>query len=103
VSATREFRDLIDGGWAEAAAGSTFDDIEPCTGDVVARVPAGGREDARRAIAAASSDEAHDEPQMRFGGVEDSGGGRFGGTAATHEFTELRRVTVQSGTRPFRF
>ena len=45
----------------------------------------------------------HDEPQMPFGGVKDSGWGRFGGTAALHEFTELRWVTVQSGTRPFPF
>jgi acyl-CoA reductase-like NAD-dependent aldehyde dehydrogenase len=45
----------------------------------------------------------HDEPQMPFGGVKDSGWGRFGGTAAMEEFTELRWVTVQSGTRPFPF
>jgi acyl-CoA reductase-like NAD-dependent aldehyde dehydrogenase len=45
----------------------------------------------------------HDEPQMPFGGVKDSGWGRFGSTAAMHEFTELRWITVQSGTRPFPF
>jgi acyl-CoA reductase-like NAD-dependent aldehyde dehydrogenase len=45
----------------------------------------------------------HDEPQMPFGGVKESGWGRFGGTAAIEEFTELRWVTVQSGTRPFPF
>jgi acyl-CoA reductase-like NAD-dependent aldehyde dehydrogenase len=45
----------------------------------------------------------HDEPQMPFGGVKDSGWGRFGGTAAMDEFTELRWITVQSGTRPFPF
>lgn len=45
----------------------------------------------------------HDEPQMPFGGVKDSGWGRFGGAAAINEFTELRWVTVQSGTRPFPF
>ena len=44
-----------------------------------------------------------DEPQMPFGGVKDSGWGRFGGTAAIAEFTELRWVTVQSGTRHFPF
>ncbi len=54
MSATREFRELIDGSWVEAAGGSTFDDLDPYTGEVVARVPAGGREDARRAIDAAS-------------------------------------------------
>jgi acyl-CoA reductase-like NAD-dependent aldehyde dehydrogenase len=45
----------------------------------------------------------HDEPQMPFGGVKDSGWGRFGGTAAINEFTELKWITVQSGTRPFPF
>ena len=45
----------------------------------------------------------HDEPQMPFGGVKDSGWGRFGGSAAIEEFTDLRWVTVQSGTRPFPF
>jgi len=44
-----------------------------------------------------------DEPQMPFGGVKDSGFGRFGGQAAADEFTELRWVTVQSGTHPFPF
>ncbi|HKT58165.1 MAG TPA: aldehyde dehydrogenase [Microbacterium sp.] len=43
----------------------------------------------------------HDEPQMPFGGVKDSGWGRFGGTAALHEFTDLRWVTVQSGERHY--
>lgn len=43
----------------------------------------------------------HDEPQMPFGGVKDSGWGRFGGLAAQEEFTELRWITVQAGTRAF--
>ena len=42
-----------------------------------------------------------DEPQMPFGGVKDSGFGRFGGTAVVDEFTELRWVTVQRGSHPF--
>ena len=45
----------------------------------------------------------HDEPQMPFGGVKDSGWGRFGGLAAADDFTELRWITVQSHTRPFPF
>jgi acyl-CoA reductase-like NAD-dependent aldehyde dehydrogenase len=44
-----------------------------------------------------------DEPQMPFGGVKDSGWGRFGGHAVIDEFTELRWITVQSGTHPFPF
>jgi acyl-CoA reductase-like NAD-dependent aldehyde dehydrogenase len=44
-----------------------------------------------------------DEPQMPFGGVKGSGLGRFGGTAAISEFTDLQWVTVRSGTHPFPF
>jgi acyl-CoA reductase-like NAD-dependent aldehyde dehydrogenase len=44
-----------------------------------------------------------DEPQMPFGGVKDSGFGRFGGSAVVDEFTELRWVTVTSGSHPFPF
>ena len=44
-----------------------------------------------------------DEPQMPFGGVKDSGFGRFGGQAVVDEFTELRWITVQSGTHPYPF
>ncbi|SMY08851.1 aldehyde dehydrogenase [Flavimaricola marinus] len=39
----------------------------------------------------------HDEAQMPFGGVKDSGYGRFGGMAAIEEFTTLRWITVQDG------
>jgi acyl-CoA reductase-like NAD-dependent aldehyde dehydrogenase len=44
-----------------------------------------------------------DEPQMPFGGVKDSGWGRFGGQAVIDEFTDLRWITVQSGSHPFPF
>jgi len=44
-----------------------------------------------------------DEPQMPFGGIKDSGFGRFGGSAVMDEFTELRWITVQSGSHPFPF
>ena len=43
----------------------------------------------------------HDEPQMPFGGVKDSGWGRFGGKAALEEFTELRWMTLQRGPRHY--
>src|SRR5437868_6324141 len=45
----------------------------------------------------------NDEQQVHFGGVKDSGYGRFGGSEAVHEFTEMRWVTVQSLGRAFPF
>ena len=36
-----------------------------------------------------------DEPQAPFGGIQDSGYGKFGGQAGIDSFTELRWVTVQ--------
>lgn len=44
-----------------------------------------------------------DEPQAPFGGIGDSGYGRFGGRAAVDAFTELRWLTVQQGHRTFPF
>ena len=42
-----------------------------------------------------------DEPQMPFGGVKQSGFGRFGGKAGIAEFTELRWITIQTGHRHY--
>jgi acyl-CoA reductase-like NAD-dependent aldehyde dehydrogenase len=42
-----------------------------------------------------------DEPQMPFGGMKDSGWGRFGGRCGIDEFTELRWLSVQ--TEPARY
>jgi vanillin dehydrogenase len=41
-----------------------------------------------------------DEPMAPFGGVKNSGYGRFGGTAGIESFTEQRWVTIQSTGRP---
>jgi acyl-CoA reductase-like NAD-dependent aldehyde dehydrogenase len=41
-----------------------------------------------------------DEPMAPFGGVKDSGYGRFGGTAGIASFTEQRWVTIQHSGRP---
>ena len=51
----RQARQFVGGTWVAAASGRTFDDVDPFTGDVVAHVPAGGREDARRAIETAAA------------------------------------------------
>jgi acyl-CoA reductase-like NAD-dependent aldehyde dehydrogenase len=48
-----------------------------------------------------NSSTVHDEPQMPFGGVKDSGWGRFGGTAVLEEFTELRWITVTRSPIPY--
>lgn len=45
----------------------------------------------------------HDEAQMPFGGVKNSGYGRFGGKAGIEAFTELRWITVQTTPRHYPF
>jgi acyl-CoA reductase-like NAD-dependent aldehyde dehydrogenase len=45
---------LIDGAWVAAGSGETFTAESPATGEAIGDVPQGGREDARRAIAAAN-------------------------------------------------
>jgi acyl-CoA reductase-like NAD-dependent aldehyde dehydrogenase len=45
----------------------------------------------------------HDEPQVPFGGIKDSGWGRFGGRAGMEEFTELRWISMQRTPRQYPF
>lgn len=45
----------------------------------------------------------NDEPQMPFGGVKDSGAGRFGIGFAAEEFTEAQWLTARQSPRPFPF
>jgi vanillin dehydrogenase len=61
--------------------------------DVARRIESG--------ICHVNSSTVHDEPQMPFGGVKDSGWGRFGGSAALEEFTELRWLSVQQTPRHY--
>ncbi|WP_394182343.1 aldehyde dehydrogenase [Marinomonas posidonica] len=44
-----------------------------------------------------------DEPQMPFGGVGDSGYGRFGGKAGIAEFTDLRWITIEDPKQHYPF
>jgi acyl-CoA reductase-like NAD-dependent aldehyde dehydrogenase len=44
---------LIGGQWVDSASGKTFDTINPSTGEVLAKVAEGEREDINRAVAAA--------------------------------------------------
>jgi acyl-CoA reductase-like NAD-dependent aldehyde dehydrogenase len=50
----RDYQEFIGGDWVDAGGGDTFDDLDPFTGETVARIAAGGRDDARRAIEAAA-------------------------------------------------
>jgi acyl-CoA reductase-like NAD-dependent aldehyde dehydrogenase len=49
------YRQFIAGVWACAENGAEFDDLDPYSGEVMARIPAAGRADAERAIAAAAA------------------------------------------------
>jgi acyl-CoA reductase-like NAD-dependent aldehyde dehydrogenase len=51
----RRAQHFIGGEWTDAAGGGTFEDRDPFTGDVVAEVAAGDREDANRAVEAAAA------------------------------------------------
>jgi acyl-CoA reductase-like NAD-dependent aldehyde dehydrogenase len=54
VIAAREVQQFIGGTWSSAAAGRTYENLDPFTGEVVATVPAGDVADATRAIDAAA-------------------------------------------------
>ncbi|HEX5590698.1 MAG TPA: aldehyde dehydrogenase family protein [Candidatus Limnocylindrales bacterium] len=54
-TAVRDVAMLIDGRWTAAASGETFEATSPSTGRIIGSVPKGGRDDARRAVAAAAA------------------------------------------------
>ena len=74
-------------------AAAVFGRHVPTALDVARRIESG--------ICHVNGSTVHDEPQMPFGGVKASGFGRFGGKAAIEEFTELRWITVQQGSRHY--
>jgi benzaldehyde dehydrogenase (NAD) len=74
-------------------AASVFGDDVPTALDLARQIESG--------ICHVNGSTLHDEPQMPFGGVKASGFGRFGGKAAIDEFTELRWITVQHGSRHY--
>jgi acyl-CoA reductase-like NAD-dependent aldehyde dehydrogenase len=49
----KTYQMFVDGKWVDAVSGATFDDMNPYTGDVYARVAKGDARDADRAMAAA--------------------------------------------------
>ncbi len=74
-------------------AAAVFSADVPAALDVARRIESG--------ICHVNSSTVHDEPQMPFGGVKDSGWGRFGGSAALEEFTELRWLSIQQTSRHY--
>ena len=46
----RRHKLLIDGRWVDAASGKTFPSYDPATGEVLAHVAEGDREDVERAV-----------------------------------------------------
>ena len=48
-------RMFVDGDWADAVSGATVEARSPASGESLGAVAEGGREDARRAIAAANA------------------------------------------------
>jgi vanillin dehydrogenase len=74
-------------------AAAVFGGHVPTALDVARRIESG--------ICHVNGSTVHDEPQMPFGGVKASGFGRFGGKFAIDEFTELRWITVQAGSRQY--
>lgn len=57
-------RMLIDGEWVRAASGKTFESRNPATGDLLANVAEGDKEDIDRAVAAARA--AFEGPWSKF-------------------------------------
>src|SRR5579871_4299661 len=51
----RDYQQYINGQWVGAESGRFYDDLDPFSGSVVARIPAGGRSDAARAVDAAAA------------------------------------------------
>jgi acyl-CoA reductase-like NAD-dependent aldehyde dehydrogenase len=49
-----DYRCYINGAWCEAQSGATYDAMNPGTGEPFATIAKGGREDAKRAVAAAN-------------------------------------------------
>ncbi|MGN6753085.1 MAG: aldehyde dehydrogenase family protein [Intrasporangium sp.] len=58
----------------------------------------------RTGIVHVNDQPVNDEPMAPFGGIQNSGYGKFGGEAGIHSFTEIRWVTVQQeGHAPYPF
>jgi acyl-CoA reductase-like NAD-dependent aldehyde dehydrogenase len=88
---------------AEAAIDLANDTEHGLTGGVISRNLDAALEVASRVqsgIIHINDQGIGDEPMAPFGGVKNTGYGRFGGTAGIESFTEQRWVTIQHSGRP---
>ena len=74
-------------------SGAVFSRDIPTALDVAQRIESG--------ICHVNNSTVHDEPQMPFGGVKESGWGRFGGSAALEEFTDIHWTMVADQPREY--
>src|SRR5918995_1602948 len=74
-------------------AGAVFSRDIPTALEVAQRIESG--------ICHINNATVHDEPQMPFGGVKESGWGRFGGSAALEEFTHIHLTMVMGQPREY--
>ncbi|HLL67817.1 MAG TPA: aldehyde dehydrogenase family protein [Micromonosporaceae bacterium] len=91
---------------AEHAVRRANDSRFGLTAGVLTADPYRGAEIARRlesGIVHVNDQPVNDEPQMPFGGVKDSGWGRFGVGFAVEEFSDLQWITTRGEARTFPF
>ncbi|MGA9634759.1 MAG: aldehyde dehydrogenase family protein, partial [Solirubrobacterales bacterium] len=74
-------------------SGAVFSRDIPTALDVAQRIESG--------ICHVNNSTVHDEPQMPFGGVKESGWGRFGGSAALEEFTDIHWTMIAGKPREY--
>ncbi len=96
--------DVVDG-WEEAVARANASRFG-LAASVLTGDPYRGLRIARRleaGIVHVNDQPVNDEPQMPFGGVKDSGWGRFGVGFTAEDFSELQWVTSRDEPRAFPF
>src|ERR687883_511202 len=55
VERTQTLKMFVGGSWVDSVSGETFEALSPATGEVIATLPKGNREDARKAVEAADA------------------------------------------------
>ena len=85
-------RMLIDGQERDALSGETLDVLNPSTGALITRLPAGGHPDVDAAVASAK--QAFE--RWSWGGVKDSGSGKQSGRESFDSFATIKAITVRT-------